>query len=517
MLPNEQNNISPAEITAVLRKRKRQILATFLLISAGVTAGTLLMPKQYESQMKILVKNERAPMVVTGNGSTGPEYRAEVDETEINTEIELLNNNDLLRQVVNKTGLALTGKSGAAPVGDKLSIATERAVTRLQKDLKIWPVRKADIIEVDYSSPNPRMAAAVLRALSESYLDAHLKVHGTPGTYEFFSAQAERYRNDLSEAESKLADLRRSDDIVMLAPQKEATLQKVSESQAALLGAEAQIAEYRTRIADIRSQLSAATPRVVTQSRTLSNQYSVEHLSSMLAELRNRRTQLLAKFQPGDRMVKEVDEEISNTQAALDSAARLNGTEQSTDVNPVHQSLELDLAKQQAELAGVQNKRQTLAAQARGYHDQLTRLGNATAAYEDLERTQKEAEENYALYSRKSEEARIAESLDKQKIANVAIAETPSEPHVPSKPNVGLNLVLGFLLAGFVSIGTAFGAEFLGRAGKVSQPVGIPHGLPGAPGAALLHGAVQSAADLEEITSIPVLLILDGATGARTT
>jgi uncharacterized protein involved in exopolysaccharide biosynthesis len=86
-------------------------------------------------------------------------------------------------------------------------------------------------------------------------------------------------------------------------------------------------------------------------------------------------------------------------------------------------------------------------------------LGNATATFDDLVRAQKEAEDNYLLlYAKKTEEARIAESLDQQKIANVAIAENPIEPHLPSKPNVKLNLGPGVLLGCFLSIGCAFGA-----------------------------------------------------------
>ena len=163
------------------------------------------------------------------------------------------------------------------------------------------------------------------------------------------------------------------------------------------------------------------------------NQTSVEHLNSLLADLQNRRTQLLAKFRPDDRNVQETDQEIADTQAALDKAMKLTGLEQSTDVNPVHQTLEIEMAKEQSALAGVEARRNTLAQQTQNYHAQLLNLGNATTAYDDLARNRKEAEENYLLYTKKTEEARIAESLDQQKIANVAIAETPTEPHLPSQ------------------------------------------------------------------------------------
>ena len=101
-----------------------------------------------------------------------------------------------------------------------------------------------------------------------------------------------------------------------------------------------------------------------------------------------------------------------------------------------------------------------MSAQNESYHSQLMRLDEATAQYDDLVRHRKETEDNYLMYSKKAEEARIAESLDRQKISNVAIIETPTEPHLPSKPNVPLNLAVGTFLAACVSLGIAFTAEF---------------------------------------------------------
>jgi uncharacterized protein involved in exopolysaccharide biosynthesis len=504
--PGDIKTVSIADITAVVVRRKWLILITFLLVFGGVTAGTLLMPKQYETRLKILVKNDRADTVVTADSNSGSGYRGEVSETQINTEIELLNSENLLQQVVIKCGLERLEHSGASlPEGERRPVAIEKAVLRLQRDLKISPVRKADIIQVDYSAGDPRQAAAVLRQLSDSYLEAHLKVHATPGTYEFFRSQAARYKSELEKAETQLAEFRRENNIVMLAQQKEEMLLKSADSESALLQAEAAIGEYRYQSADTLKQLNAATPRLLTQSRTVPNQYSVEHLGSMLAELQNRRTQLLAKFRPDDRLVQETDQEITDTQAALDKAMKLTELEQSTDVNPVHQTLQVEMAKQQSALAGVEARRDTLAQQAQRYRQQLMKLGNATAAYDDLARNQKEAEDNYLLYKRKTEEARIAESLDQQKIANVAIVETPTEPHLPSKPNVPVNLALGLILAGFISLGTAFGTEYFRESERfrVDTQAVLTAGV----GGQHLLGTVETVADLEKLTGLTVIAI----------
>ena len=92
---------------------------------------------------------------------------------------------------------------------------------------------------------------------------------------------------------------------------------------------------------------------------------------------------------------------------------------------------------------------------------QLKKLEADTAKHDDLEREKKEAEENYQLYAKKREEARIADELDRQKITNVSVAEVATAPQTPSSPNRPLNLILGIVLAAFLSIGCVFAAELL--------------------------------------------------------
>ena len=137
---------------------------------------------------------------------------------------------------------------------ERHAIAIEKAVKRLERDLTVSAVRKANIIQVEYVDKVPRRAVAVLSTLAEGYLEAHLKVHGTPGTYEFFKGQTERYQDELKDAESKLADFRRRENIVILEEQKTVMLQKAAESEAALRQAEAAVSEDTQRIADTRRQ-----------------------------------------------------------------------------------------------------------------------------------------------------------------------------------------------------------------------------------------------------------------------
>src|SRR6185295_2455057 len=165
-----------------------------------------------------------------------------------------------------------------------------------------------------------------------------------------------------------------------------------------------------------------------------------------------KRTQLLTKFKPDDRLVKETDQQLRTTREALDRATKQTSTEQSTDLNPLRQTLETELARARVDQAGALGRSEMLAAQVREYQNQLSKLEGITAEYDDLSRKVKESGENYQLYNKKEEEARITDELDQNKITNVSIAEAPVQPQLPVKPNrlinFGLGLVLGLLLSG---------------------------------------------------------------------
>jgi uncharacterized protein involved in exopolysaccharide biosynthesis len=471
--------VSIRSILAALFRRKLLFLSLFTSIVAIATLLTMLMPKKYESRMKVLVKNERADMVVSPDPRNGAQPRTDVSEAQVNSEIELLKSNDLLAKVVQVCRLYERSEAVHAS-GDARPEGFERAVRKLQRDLKIIPVRKANIIQITYSAENPLLAASVLKELAAAYLDAHLTIHRTAGTTDFFQNQASRYENELRELESNLSNFRRQHSITSMGEQKDLVLRKTMDAEASLHDTDTALAETTTRVAELRRQVAAHDRRIVTQSRVMPNQYSVERLNTMLAELQNRRTQALMKFHADDRVVVEIEQEIADTRAAMERASKLNSVEQVTDVNPVRQNLEAELARAELQQAGLQSRRTTLATVAGGYRARLAQLENATIDHETLQRSVKEAEENYLLYTRKQEEGRIADSLDQQKIGNVAIAEAPVPSHLPAKPNVLLNLALGVLFAAFVSFGAVFAAEY-------SQ------------------SAFHTPADLESATGLPVL------------
>lgn len=445
----------PELVTAIFR-RKWLIVTLFGSIAALTLALVLFLPNQYQSRMRILVKNTRADVVITPERTNSPNVGGEVTETQINSEIALLTSKDLLEQVVRETGL---DRSAPSSLWSKGVPPVERAVLQLEKDLEIAAGKKADIIEITYTGRSPEVAAAVLQSLSKLYLEKHLKLHRPPGTQEFFQAQTSQFGTQLQQVEGNLASFQKEKNFISLDQEKQLNLQKMAEARSRYLEAVGSVKDATERIAKLQQQLGRLPLRVATQSRSLPNQYSIERLNTMLLELKNRRTQLLTKLQPQDRLVKEVDQQIRDTSDTLEESKKATSVEQSSDVNPLRQMLESELAKARLELVGQQARRDDLTQQVEQYKAVLARLEQATNQHADLSRQVSEVEGNYQLYAKKQEEARIADELDQKKITNVSLAEAPVVQRSPAKPNRRLTLALGVFLAFFVSLCAIFVAE----------------------------------------------------------
>jgi capsular polysaccharide biosynthesis protein len=60
----------------------------------------------------------------------------------------------------------------------------------------------------------------------------------------------------------------------------------------------------------------------------------------------------------------------------------------------------------------------------------------------------------------KAQEERISDALDENRILNVSVAEAPTIPSLPAKPNWPWSMALGGLLASLASVGLGFASDY---------------------------------------------------------
>ena len=374
---------------ALARRQWLIILAVFLVVVIGVAVAAERWPWKYESHAKFLVRNARQELLVTPNNSSAGVLREDVSEETINSEIELIRSRDILERVVRESNLV------RADVDPDPAVATERAVAALQSALTVAPIRKTNLILASYRSRDPQLAAAVLRRLSDYYLSLHVTMHSSPGTFVLFTEQAERWRQQLLEAENAITSLAATRNLVAPEEQRRGALQSGREIEEELVALEAQILEQTTREGGAQRALNRTDQRITTQRRRVPNQALVERAHTMLAELRNKRTELLTKFRADDRLVEQVDQQIANTEAVLRDATALTATEESTDVNPTWLSLQSERLNASLALAGLRSRADRLRTQVAALKSRAVELAEATPQFETLLRQAQEARDQY--------------------------------------------------------------------------------------------------------------------------
>ena len=412
---------------AVGFRHGRLMVLSFLFFFGAVLLITLFTPRQYEAELKILVKWERADRLVTPDQeSTMP--RPEVTEQDVNSEVELLRSRDLLEKVAVATGV---------PAND--GVRLNQATQELEKNVTVEPVKKTKLIRVTYRGASPDRAAAVLQTFSRLYFEKHLEVHRPPGALNFFQAQTEEYRKQLQETEAAMTKFADDKGVVEAQLSKEISVRKLNELEAELKGARSAVAETEQRIRVLEQERAGTATRLTTSVRTAGNPF--------------------------------LEQQIAQTRQALANAEENPVREETTDRDATHEMLKSELAKARADLHALLAKVAATSDIVDSYRGQARKLNETEIAQQDLARKAKTAEENYLLYSHKQEEARISDALDRQRLVNVSVAQPPSAPPSPVRPRWLLNLAAGLFLAFCASVALALIVDRLDRSFRTPDEV----------------------------------------------
>jgi polysaccharide biosynthesis protein PslE len=358
---------------------------------------------------------------------------------------------------------------------DEMDIA--KAVRDLGKHLKAEPLQKTDIIAVRFESSDPDLAARVLNSLVSLYLEKHLQVHRPTGEFTFFDQETAQLRRGLDTAEGHLNDFTREHGVVSAQYERDLTLQKTSEMEASLAQTEASIAETEQRIRTLERQATSIPPRLTTQLRASDNSQLLQQMKSTLLTLELKRSELLSKFEPTYPLVVEVEKQIRETRAMIAGEKDAPVRDETTDQNPTYEWVKAELVKSGTELSGLKARGAAILSALVKYRDSARALQQASIAQQDLLRTAKTEEDNYLLYLRKQEEARINDALDARGILNVAIAEPASVPVLPARSLLS-SWLLSVLLAGCGSVMIAFAADFLDPSFRTPEEVSDMLNLP---------------------------------------
>ena len=440
----------------------------------------------YVATMQVLVGRERIDLAVTPQPTAAVQEASKLVTTDdVDSEVSLLQGQDMLREVAQTCKLAEVGSSfwskfDSRDPDAKKAAALEGATKAIAASLKVDSHKSSRVINLLYgSTASPESTACVLQTLGKLYLEKHLRLQRPAGALDFFAQETDRYQRALSESESKLVRFSKTERVAAPEILRTDLAQELIASQASLYQTRQTIAADTQRIEDIKAQMAVTPSRSSTIEASISANILLDQLQSTLLAAQLKRTQLLLKYEPSYPLVKEVDSEIAETKEAIAAAEQTKYINSSTDRDETFEYLRQDQAKTEADLASEEAKAYALQTSIHDIQSQMVDSDAKAVQQAALLREAKANEGNYLLYLTKREQERTSDALDDKRIANVSIAVPAEVPVLPAHSPISV-MFAGFWIALLAAIGAGYLAE-------------------------LADPSFRSPSEIEEMLNVPVL------------
>ena len=422
----------------------------FVVTVCTVAVGTFVVKPTYEASAQILVKMGRENLYVPASGKTNPIINYNNDY-QINSEIELLKSRSLAEDAMKSLGPKTIYKN----------LNDTDGILKFQKSLSIEGIKKSDVIAVSFKHEDPKMAATIVNTLASAYLDQHLLVHKNSKSFNFFEEQSQVLKSKLEQAEERLKSFKKQNNVTALGEEQTLLLRQIADLRAELNRTLSQEVETKNRIFKLRQQMDK-TPETIPQGEEVDhNPFLINTLEAKLVELELKEGELLVKYTPQSRLVKNVKKEIKIVREKLAQQETKRYGKASTGLNTTYQRLKEELFRNQVESKALAGKKEIQNTQLADYQSKLDQLNQMEVEHNQLQQTVDVDRQNYRLYLTKFEESRISDAMDNKKIVNVSLIEPALPPLKPVSPKVLLNIVLSIFLGGFGGLGFAFLTEYL--------------------------------------------------------
>ncbi|TMA82056.1 MAG: hypothetical protein E6J72_03845 [Deltaproteobacteria bacterium] len=489
------------ELVAVLHRRRALILQVFFAGLATVAIGVWLKGPTYRATGTLMVTSDRAKVAVSPDADTRP-FVERATEEDLNSEATLLGSEALIREVLEPYW---NQRSSDKPP-TVLSRATHRVwraltfpirvpgllyrwlhdipmptgldewVDDTSDHLSVSPLGRSNLIEIAYESDDPDWAATVVNKLIAHHIERHTKLNQQSEAREFYEKQRELLAQKSADAETALQQFYTREQVEPTAERRTGMRARLADLQTTLANSETELAEGTARISFLTTEIKNHPRNIPTEERT-GESPSSRVLKSKILDLEMQKSQLLATYLPTSVKVQDIDRQITQAKQLLrENKDTLADT--TTAINPAHQTLEVDLAHTQAQMAAVAARVASLRSQIADYRDKVAHLDTIASEQEHLEQQVAASKQAYGTYAKKEEEARFSSALDESSIVNIAIAERATVPSAPVKSKSVIIFLVGAIISLLSGVGLAFLRDRLDPAVKSAAEA---HGVTGLP------------------------------------
>lgn len=432
----------------IIRIRKTVILAVFLLVVLTTTLVTYILPKFYQSSVRILVEKDVTDVDPFG----GLKNSSGFDPYFIQTQFELINSKEVLNKVIEAKDLTRRWAAKYGVEGQPLKLS--QTYTILKRNIELRQTRNTSLIEIRVLSENNEEAAEIANAIAKEYGDWRLKteqVRASSGI-EALEKELKAKNEELEKAQAEVDKLREDLEIAGDIPEGGYSQTLEPETLRKIENIKIDSESIYTRLNTLYLRLSSLSPAEL--QKTVPTAYPDTILNELLlrqataeqnlVQLKKELTDEHVDIKKADAYLSEIRRQISDRLAGiLDGLKTLVASAQAQSKqadDQLEKAKQTDI-KRAHELAGYFKAKRLLETQKR-MRDAL-----------GMKITQEKIDV-------KIPRSAVVQIVDK------------AEPGVkPVRPNIPLNIALGVIVGLLVGVGLAFFIEYLDTSVKTIDDV----------------------------------------------
>ncbi|MBZ9679680.1 chain-length determining protein [Mesorhizobium sp. ESP6-5] len=448
------------QLFASLGRNWLRILVFVLVVTGLAFVAASFATRHYKAQTQVEIAPRES--VYTRPASSNPDSDKPIlDEQGVATQVQIISSNEILKQVAQKLGLSrlpefdeTINMSSLSRVlillglkNDPMDVpADERVLKKMREKLNVYGVEKTRIIAIEFSSEDPKLAAAIPDAIAAAYIAGQgaAKSESNTAAADFLAPEIADLSKQVRDAEAKVAAYRSQSDLLMGGNNSTLATQ--------------QLAELSTELSRVRANRAAAEGTAESVRKALQNGGSLDSLpevlsSDLIQRLRERQVELRANIA-----------DLSTT--LLDNHPRVRAAKsQLTDLDAQIRSEAQKIMKGLAMQADAAKARESqLVADVNTLKAASAQAGEQQVGLDALQRDAAAKRQQLELYLTNYREA--ASRQDRNYIpvdARIASpASVPAEPYFPKVgPIVGAAAAASLLLA---AVFTLLRELFSGRA-----------------------------------------------------
>jgi capsular exopolysaccharide synthesis family protein len=439
----------------ILRKHQWLILTFLLTVVTVVTIASFKMKPVYEAAARVEVDKESQNVLPFQDMNAYDEFMD--TENYIETQTKILESETLALQTIKSLDLPRYPEFGGSP--SSLALAEGGAATKRPAilgaflgRLTVKRVPNSRLIEVRFEAQDPQLAAQVVNAHLENYIEENFrsKYDATTQASKWLSEELEELQIKVEKSEAARIAYERQNQIWQIDEKQNITTQKLADLSKAVTDAQTDVAQkealYQVATSGNVDALPAARDNAV-----------IQGLLKKKADLDDQYAEALNQYGPNFPKVQRLAAQQKEAEANLASARK-------TMVESVEE--EYTTARNHVEIL-----QQALNRQKAEAND----LAEKLVEYHIL---QHDADSNKQLYdglNQKLKEAGITAGL---RSSNIRIVDPALAPAGPSRPQKARNIMLAFLIGLVGGIGLAIFREYLDNTVKSPDDIESLTGFP---------------------------------------